>query len=398
MRSSTIRWMPLAALPLLACVGACSPSAETPAGAQTADSARGGGSTSGVDAANTSDSGGSGDASAATTPTVLTTSPATDATGVPRNSSISATFSEAMNPGSLAGATFTLTQGTTTVPIEGTLTYGNGAMVFWPSAHLVANSPFVATITIAAKSAAGRPLADAHVWTFATGDSLAATLPVNLGTAGNFAILAKSAVSTVPTAAVTGDVGVSPAAATYITGFALTLDATNIFSTATQVVGKVYAADYAQPTPANLTTAIGDMELAFTAAGARAPDVTELGAGNIGGKTIAAGVYKWGTGLLIPTDVTLSGSATDVWIFQIAQDLTVSSGAKVLLAGGALAKNIFWSVAGQVDMGTTSHLEGAVLSQTAITLHTGASVNGRLLAQTAANIDGSTIVAVAPGQ
>lgn len=185
-------------------------------------------------------------------------------------------------------------------------------------------------------------------------------------------------------------------AATYITGFSLTADSTNVFSTSPQVTGRVYAADYAPPTPSNMTTAVGDMELAFTDAAARAPDVTELSAGNIGGMTLAPGVYKWGTGLLIPTDVTLAGSATDVWIFQIAQDLTMSSAAKVLLAGGALPKNVFWQVAGLVDLGTTAHCEGVVLTQTSVTLRTGASINGRLLAQTAVNSDGSTVVKPAP--
>ena len=221
-------------------------------------------------------------------------------------------------------------------------------------------------------------------------------LPVMLGTAGNFAILAKSGISTVPTSAVTGNIGVSPAAASTITGFALIADATTVFSTSSQVVGKVYAADYAPPTPSNMTTAVGDMELAFTDAAGRAPDVTELGAGNIGGKTLAPGVYKWGTGVLIPTDVTLSGSSTGVWIFQIAQGLTVSSAAKVLLAGGALPRNVFWQVSGTVVLGTTSHLEGIVLTQTAATLANGASVNGRLLAQTAVTLDGSTVVEPTP--
>ena len=220
----------------------------------------------------------------------------------------------------------------------------------------------------------------------------ASELPVNLGTADNYVILAKSGISTVPTSAITGSVGVSPAAATFITGFSLIADSTNVFSTSPQVTGRVFAADYAAPTPSDMTTAVGDMELAFTDAAGRAPSVTELGAGNIGGMTLAAGVYKWGTGLLVPTDVTLSGSATDVWIFQIAQDLTVSSGAQVLLAGGALPKNIFWQVAGLVDFGTTAHWEGVVMTQTSVTLRTGASIEGRLLAQTAVNIDGSTVV------
>jgi hypothetical protein len=224
------------------------------------------------------------------------------------------------------------------------------------------------------------------------GGSSGAPLPVNLATAGDFAILAKTGISTVPTSTVTGNLGVSPAAATFITGWALTADATNAFSTSTQLTGKAYAADYAAPTPTNLTTAIGDMQTAFTDAAGRAPGVTELGAGNIGGMTLAPGVYKWGTGLLVPTDVTLNGGATDVWIFQIAQDLTVASGARIVLAGGALPKNVFWQVAGLVDLGTTAHLEGVVLTQTSATLRTGASINGRLLAQTAVKIDGSTVV------
>ncbi|HEX7477224.1 MAG TPA: ice-binding family protein [Polyangiales bacterium] len=217
-------------------------------------------------------------------------------------------------------------------------------------------------------------------------------LAVKLGTAGNFVILAKSGISTVPKSAITGNIGVSPAAATYITGFSLTADSTNVFSTSPQVTGKVYAANYASPTPANLTTAVSDMQLAFTDAAGRAAKVTELGAGNIGGMTLPAGVYKWGTGVLIPANVTLRGSSTDVWIFQIAQTLTMSSGTRVVLTGGALPQNIFWQVSGKVVLGTTAHIEGIVLGQTAITLQTGASINGRLLAQTAVTLDASTVV------
>jgi hypothetical protein len=330
------------------------------------------------------------------TPTVTSNTPLNGATSVPLNGSVSATFSEAMDPATLTTGTFTLTSGALAVPVAGTVIYANSQASFWPSAHLAGNGSYTATITTAATSAFGDALAVKHEWTFTTGDSVTPGLPVNLGTAGGFAILAKSGISTVPASAITGNIGVSPAAATYITGFSLIADSTNVFSTSPQVTGKVYAADYAVPTPSNLTTAVGDMELAFTDAAGRAPGVTELGAGNIGGMTLAPGVYKWGTGLLIPTNVTLNGLETDVWIFQIAQDLTVTSGTKVLLAGGALPKNVFWQVAGLVDLGTTAHLEGIVLSQTAITLGTGASVNGRLLAQTAVNIDAATVVEPTP--
>jgi hypothetical protein len=135
------------------------------------------------------------------------------------------------------------------------------------------------------------------------------------------------------------------------------------------------------------------MQTAFTDAAGRAPGVTELGAGNIGGMTLAAGVYEWSTTLLVPTDVTLDGSPTDVWIFQIAQNLTVSNATNVVLSGGARAENVFWEVAGAADVGTTSQFEGIILSKTSVSLHTGATITGRLLAQTAVNIDGSAVTA-----
>jgi Ice-binding-like len=223
------------------------------------------------------------------------------------------------------------------------------------------------------------------------GTTGAAGTPVNLRTAGNYVILAESGISTVPPAVVTGDLGVYPMMATAITNFSLTADITNVFATSMQVKGKVYAAGYAAPTPANLLAAIGDMGLAYMDAAGRAPDVTELGAGSIGGMTLAPGVYKWGTGVLIPTDLTLNGSSTAVWIFQIAQTLTLSSAVNVHLTGGALAKNVFWQVATSVELGTTSHIEGIVLSGTMINLRTGASIAGRLMAQTAVTLDTSTV-------
>lgn len=115
---------------------------------------------------------------------------------------------------------------------------------------------------------------------------------VNLGTAGNFVILAKTGVSTTGATSVVGDIGISPAAASYITGFALDLPAASAFSTSALVTGKVYAPGYANPTPANVTTAISDMEAAYTDAAGRVPNVAELGTGNIGGMTITPGVYK----------------------------------------------------------------------------------------------------------
>ena len=221
---------------------------------------------------------------------------------------------------------------------------------------------------------------------------------VNLGTAGNFVILSKAGISTTGTTAIVGDIGVSPIDATAITGFPMTPDSSNQFSTSPLVTGKIYAANYATPTPSMLTTAISDMELAFTnAAGRPTPNFTELGAGNISGLTLVPGLYKWGTGVLITSaGVTLSGGANDVWIFQIGQNLTVNNSAMVTLIGGAQAKNIFWQVAGQATLGTAANFQGNILSQTLISLNTGAVLNGRALAQTAVTLNASSVTKPAP--
>jgi len=338
-------------------------------------------------------SGGGSSNSSSGAPTVLSNVPVDQTTGVDVNASMSATFNQTMDSATLTDATFTVTSDATGTSVLGTVIYANSTAVFWPTAHLDSDGSYTATITTGAQNPSGVGLTISHVWTFTTGNTIGPGQPVDLGLASNFAILAKSGIATVPTSAITGNLGISPAGATSITGFSLIMDPSNTFSTSTQVTGSVYASDYVPPTPSGLTNSVLDMQTAFTDAAGRAPDVTELGAGDIGGMTLAPGVYKWGTGLLIPTDVTLSGSATDVWIFEIAQNLTVSSATSVILTGGALPENVFWQVTGLVDLGTTSNFSGVVLSATAITLGTGASVHGRLLAQTAVNIDSSTIVA-----
>lgn len=212
-------------------------------------------------------------------------------------------------------------------------------------------------------------------------------LPVDLGTAGDFTILAKSGITTTGVTLITGDIGVSPIAAAAITGFGLVMDASNQFSTSVLVTGNVYATDYAPPTPTKMSTAVSDMETAFVdAAGRTIPDTTELNAGNLGGLTITAGLHKWSTGVTIPTDLMLSGSATDVWIFQIAQTLDISSATSIVLLGDAKPANIFWQVEGQVTLGTDSIFKGNILCKTAIVLNTGATLSGRALAQMAVTL------------
>ncbi|KAJ7100081.1 antifreeze protein [Mycena belliarum] len=216
-------------------------------------------------------------------------------------------------------------------------------------------------------------------------NSVAAIGPaaVNLRTAGNFAILAKSGVSTVPPSVITGSVGISPISATGLTGFSLTVDPSGQFSTSVQVVGKLLASSYTAPTPSTLTTAIGDMGTAFNDASGRVnPNFNNLGAGLLGGLTLTPGLYKWTTAVNIATDVIIAGSPLDTWIFQVSGSMTIASGKRMILIGGALPKNIVWVVAGGVTAAAGSHIEGVVLGKTLITLQTGATANSRLLAQT----------------
>lgn len=328
-------------------------------------------------------------ASAIVLPTVTSTTPVSNATGVSINGQAAAVFSKTMDPATINANTFTLKQGANSV--SGVVSYSGTTATFAPSAPLSTNTVYTATVTTGAKDAAGNALAGNIIWTFTTSASASTLAAVNLGSAINYVILAKSAISNVPTSAITGDMGLSPAATSFITGFALT-NATG-FATSTQVTGKVYAADMAAPTSTNLTTAVADMLLAYTdAAGRPTPDFSELATGNIGGRTLNPGLYKWTTSVTMPSSLTISGGANDVFIFQIAGDLIMSNNVNITLSGGVQAKNIFWQVAGQTTIGTTSHFEGIVLCMTGITLQTGASWNGRALSQTAVALDGDTFV------
>jgi hypothetical protein len=213
--------------------------------------------------------------------------------------------------------------------------------------------------------------------------------PVNLGTAASFAILTKSGVTDVPGSSITGNVGASP-----ITGAAVGLSCS-------EVRGKIYSVNAAGALPCRvtdapgLTAAVSDEESAYTdAAGRTNPGFVNLGAGQIGGLSLAPGLYRWSTGVSISQDVTLAGGPDDVWIFQIAGSLSQASATTVRLTGGAQARNVFWQSAGAVTLGTTAHLEGTILSKTMIALNTGASTQGRLLAQTQVTLQQNTVTNV----
>jgi hypothetical protein len=316
-------------------------------------------------------------------PTVTATTPDNLGTSVLTTSQNTATFSEPMDPMTLTTATFTVT-GPGLLPVAGTVTYLGNVATFTPATEFTRSTVYTATITTGAKDLAGNALAANKVWTFTT--ALGPAI-VNLRTARDFTVMAKSGISSVPNSVITGDIGVSPIDLTAVTGFSTIMDSSNTFATSTQVTGRIYAANLTPPTPTKMTTAIGDMATAYSDAASRAtPNSSELGAGQIGGLTLVPGLYKWGTDVLISTNVTLSGGPNDVWIFQIAGDLIQANNINVTLIGGAVPKNVFWQVAGSVSIGSNAHMEGIILCETAIHLGTGASANSRLLSQTAVTL------------
>lgn len=323
-------------------------------------------------------------------PTVAPKSPLNGAVDVALNKSVSATFSEAMDPNTVNPTSFTLqASGVPLGPVlSATVSYLGLDATLNPTNDLAVDTEYTVTMTTDATDLAGNPLAFDEVWSFRTIAAPAqGPLPVNLRSAEDFAVLSKTGISTTGTTFITGNIGVNPVTSTAITGFGLILDSSNAFATSTLVSGRVYAPDYAVPTPAKMVTAINDLHTAYVdAAGRTLPDATELGAGDISGMTLAPGLYKWSTGLLVAsgTTVTLSGGANDVWIFQIAGDLTVAPNAIVALDGGAQAKNIFWQVGGGtgVTLETDSQFKGIVLAAKAIEIKDRAAVLGRMLAET----------------
>ncbi len=220
---------------------------------------------------------------------------------------------------------------------------------------------------------------------------------VSLGTAANYAILAKTGVSTIPSSVVTGNVGVSPAARTALTGWSLVSEPTDTYFTSAQVAapGKLYAADnVGGTTSSDLGIAVLDMETAYTDAAGRtatSAGTTDVGTGTLTNLTLAPGTYEWGSAVNIPTDLTFNGTATDTWILKVAGTLDMAAAKNVILSGGALSKNILWQVSGAVTVGANTHFEGIILGQTSITFGNLSSITGRLLSQTAVILDATTV-------
>lgn len=332
-------------------------------------------------------------------PSVISTNPANAATGIALNGNLIANFSEALDLTTVNTSTFTLSTGGT--PVSGTVNYNNKVATFNPASDLTASTAYTATLTTAITDLAAIPLAANVVLNFTTGTTLAAgPAAVNLRTAGDFVILTKTGITDVSPSPITGNIGASPITAAAIDVTCAEMTGT-IYGSNAAYVGSGDVSCFKGDAPDNtlVANAVLDLGTAYADAKSRTtPDFTELGDGDISGLTLVPGLYKWGTGVLISTDVTLSGGPNDVWIFQIAGDITQASATSIILAGGALPKNIFWQVGGGtgVAIGTTVVFQGIILATKAINLNSGATVNGRLLSQTEVTLIMNTVTQPAP--
>ena len=216
-------------------------------------------------------------------------------------------------------------------------------------------------------------------------------------------ILAKSGISTVPDSVIKGDIAVSPITGNAMTGFSeVSTDGTA--ATSDQVTGFLYGADYLAPTPSELTTAVSNMETAYTdAAGRPNSDAARINlkGGSLSGDTLKPGVYTFGVEVNIIGDIYFRGGSDDVFIIQITNPLNVAPHVKVILEcdtalsevldNCAKAENIFWQVAEAVTVGTGAHMEGNILGFTGVSFNTGSSLNGGIYAQTAVTLQKATI-------
>lgn len=358
---------------------------------------------------------------AATNPTVNSSNPGSGDTNVSTSTNspgnivtgklLTATFSEAMNPATINSApagtllTFTLreTVAGTNVPGTVAMNAANTIATFTPTAAaLTANTSYTATVTTAARNAGGTAMPSPVVWSFTTSATVSNSQgPLNLGNAGTFAIFSNTAVTSVFPSDVKGNIGTAGTGSnTTITcpevtpigvSKVFTVDAT--FADATcNTIDAVFVSN----TALDLSNAITD------AKGRVVPDSVDdqTGvAGNISGLTLAPGLYKWNTGVLIDnTGITITGGANDVWIFQISGDLTVQNNAIITLGGSAQAKNIFWQVGGVTGaiIGSAVDFKGIILADAGITLTAGSTVLGRLFANPAITLITNTITPPAP--
>jgi hypothetical protein len=317
-------------------------------------------------------------------PIVISTNPINNETNVPQNQSVTATFNQAMNPLNMNGSTFTLYNGAS--QITGVVSYTGLTATFNPTGDLQANTTYTATITVGATSLLGDALSNNYVWTFTTIDAKVPPV-IDLGDVALYGIISGVAVSNNAGASEIHDmnIGIYPGFRSSITGF-FDVDGGPglIFN------GEFFAADDPNPVPALLLQAKNDLTAAYLQAEGAISPAPVFVAGDIGGQTLAPGIYKSTSTLLIQNgNLTLDaqGDPNAYWIFQIASDFTTIGGApypspaggNVILAGGAQAKNIFWQVGSSATIGDYTSFKGNILALTSVTMNAYAQAVGRML-------------------
>jgi len=319
-------------------------------------------------------------------PLVILTDPLDQATNVSVSKTVTATFNMVMDPLTLSNTTFTLKAGAT--PVAGTISYSNKKAYFNPGSDLLENTVYTATITNQVKSEAGVNMVNNYVWSFTTHGTL--TTPfVDLGSAGNYGILAGVGITSTGMSEIHNmDVGIYPGTA--VSGFP---PAVFIGS------GQIFRSTDPSPVPANLLQAKDDLTAAYLfAAGATAPAPVTV-AGNIGGQTLAPGIYKSTSTLLVEgSDLTLDaqGNPNAFWIFQVASAFTTKTGGNIVLAGGAQAKNVFWQTGSSATIGTYTEFNGNILALQSITMDPYATATGRMLARNGSVVLTSTNIITKP--
>ena len=337
-----------------------------------------------------------------TPPTVTLVTPPDGSTGVcPNSAPITATFSKAMNPATINASTFTLTLNGASVPGQVTYVVATKIAAFTASPALAASTLYTATITTGAKDTFGNPLAANKIWTFTTSPPCPSPAAVALGAACTFGGLAGTTLTNTGATTIRGDMGLSPGSS--VTGFqdppANTYVGTGTHTAGPGLVtGLIHLTD---PPPASSTDAASAqaaLTVAYNDLAGRTAPAPATVAGDLGGQTLAPGIYKSTSTLGITGDLTLDGggNANAVWIFQISSALTTSSSSLVVLAGLAQAHNIFWQVGSNATLGTNSTFNGSILALTSITVTNGATLNGRALARNGAVTFDTNMVTVPP--
>lgn len=313
-----------------------------------------------------------------TGPRVTSTDPANNATNVALNKIITATFDMPMDPSTITDLTFTLKDGNTS--IIGAVSYLGTTATFIPNVNLLSNTNYTATITTGAKNIAGTPLANNYVWNFSTITTSTGT-EIDLESAEDFGILAGVGISNNAGFSEIYDmnVGISPGVRSSITGF----------PPAIIVNGAMFASDDIAPLgiPAMLTQAKQDLTNVYLFVEGMAATATV--SGDQGGLTLAPGVYKSTSTLLIQSgDLTLDaqGDPNAVFVFQVASAFTTVGGAggNIILTNGAQAKNVYWQTGSSATIGDYTSFKGNILALQSITMGAYSTAVGRMLARNGA--------------